>query len=133
MNTKPIVFCGGTCNGSKWRDKLIPLLKIDYFDPVVENWTPECQQKEIEARGASDFVLYVLTPKMTGFFCVAEATDDSNKRPAKTVLCVLEEDEGEIFSEHQLKSIKAIKKMVESNGAKVCGNLEEVAQFVNNS
>lgn len=33
----PKVFLGGTCNGSIWREKLIPLLKIDYFNPVVAN------------------------------------------------------------------------------------------------
>ena len=31
------VFLGGTCNGSDWRKKLIPKLKIDYFNPVVED------------------------------------------------------------------------------------------------
>ena len=34
MNNK--VFLGGTCNNSTWRDELIPQLKIDYFNPVVE-------------------------------------------------------------------------------------------------
>ena len=36
------VFLGGTCNNSKWRDKLIPMLNIDYFNPVVDDWTEEC-------------------------------------------------------------------------------------------
>ena len=40
------VFLGGTCNESTWRVELIPLLKIDYFNPVVEDWTPECQAEE---------------------------------------------------------------------------------------
>ena len=40
------VFLGGTCNNSTWRDTLIPLLKIDYFNPVVDDWTPECQEQE---------------------------------------------------------------------------------------
>ena len=26
------VFLGGTCNGSKWRDEIIKLLEIDYFN-----------------------------------------------------------------------------------------------------
>ena len=43
---KTTVFLGGTCNNSTWRDKLIPLLKIDYFNPVVEDWTEEAQQIE---------------------------------------------------------------------------------------
>ena len=29
------VFLGGTCAESKWREKLIPLLQCDYFNPVV--------------------------------------------------------------------------------------------------
>lgn len=35
------VFLGGTCAGYDWRSKLIPLLKCDYFNPVVKNWTEE--------------------------------------------------------------------------------------------
>jgi len=42
------VFLGGTCNGSKWRDILIPRLKISYFNPVVDNWTEEDYQKELK-------------------------------------------------------------------------------------
>jgi len=30
------VFLGGTCNESTWRDELIPMLEIDYFNPVVD-------------------------------------------------------------------------------------------------
>ncbi len=35
------VFLGGTCNESTWRDRLIKLLKINYFNPVVKDWTPK--------------------------------------------------------------------------------------------
>lgn len=35
------VFLGGTCNESTWREKLIPMLKIDYFNPVVKDWKSE--------------------------------------------------------------------------------------------
>lgn len=31
------VFLGGTCNESTWRDKIIPELLIDYFNPIVED------------------------------------------------------------------------------------------------
>lgn len=37
------VFLGGTCNRSKWRNELIELLEIDYFNPVVKNWNQDCQ------------------------------------------------------------------------------------------
>lgn len=43
------VFLGGTCNNSKWRDELIPNLTVDYFNPVVDDWTPEAAKKEVLA------------------------------------------------------------------------------------
>lgn len=127
------VFLGGTCNGSLWRNQLIPMLKenIDAFNPVVENWTPECQVKEVEERESSDFVIYTITPKMTGVFAIAEVVEDSNKRPSKTIFCVLNEDEDVKFESHQIKSLDAVKKLVKNNGAVVFNTLADVADALN--
>lgn len=129
--TKTKVFLGGTCNNSTWRDKLIPLLKIDYFNPVVDDWTPECQDEEIRQRELCDYCLYTITPKMTGVYSIAEVVDDSNKRPEKTILCVLDEDNESSFSETQIKSLKQVKEMVKNNGANVFDSLEDIASFLN--
>lgn len=86
------VFLGGTCNGSTWREELIPLLGIDYFNPVVEDWTEECMAEERRQREECDYCLYVITPRMAGVYSVAEVVDDSNKRPGNTVFCLLEND-----------------------------------------
>ena len=128
---KTKVFLGGTCNNSTWRDKLIPLLKIDYFNPVVDDWTPECQDEEIRQRELCDYCLYTITPKMTGVYSIAEVVDDSNKRPEKTILCVLDEDDESSFSETQIKSLKQVKEMVKNNGANVFDSLEDIASFLN--
>ena len=128
---KTKVFLGGTCNNSTWRDKLISLLKIDYFNPVVDDWTPECQDEEIRQRELCDYCLYTITPKMTGVYSIAEVVDDSNKRPEKTILCVLDEDNGISFSETQIKSLKQVKEMVKNNGANVFDSLEDIASFLN--
>lgn len=124
------VFLGGTCNGSKWRETLIPLLTIDYFNPVVDNWTPECQQREIKEREICDYCLYVITPKLLGVYSIAEVVDDSNKRPTKTLFCFLEKDEDTMFSDKQIKSLIQVKKMIELNGGSAFGSLEEVAEFL---
>jgi len=87
------VFLGGTCNGSLWRNDLIKDLKIDYFQPQAEDWTPEMMQKEIKQREECDFCLYVITPKMTGVYSIAEVVDDSNKRPGETIFSFLLSDE----------------------------------------
>jgi len=128
---KKKVFLGGTCNESKWRDTLIPMLKIDYFNPVVEDWTPECQAEEIKQRETCDYCLYTITPKMTGVYSIAEVVDDSNKQPDKTMLCVLVKDEEDTFDKHQIKSLQSVVGLVEKNGSKVFSKLEEVANHLN--
>lgn len=129
---KKKVFLGGTCNGSKWREEIKPLLGIDYFDPVCEGeWNEEAYQRELHERKTSDFVMYVITPKMTGVYSIAEVVDDSNKRPEKTLFCYLTSDNGEVFSKAQLKSLIAVAKMVENNGGKAFIDLAEMAKFLN--
>jgi hypothetical protein len=121
------VFLGGTCNSSLWRDQLKPMLCLDYFDPVVKDWTPECQEEEIRQRNTCNFVLYTITKEMLGVYSIAEVVDDSNKRPEKTVFCILPEG----FDKTQLKSLKATAKMVGANGAMTFYSLEDVAQYLN--
>ena len=128
---KTIVFLGGTCNESTWREDLIPNLEIDYFNPVVDDWTPECMKEEEKQRKECDYVLYVITPKMTGVYSIAEVVDDSNKQPEKTVFCVIEKDKDKKFSKAQMKSLEQVKSMVKENRATVCGNLEDVAKYLN--
>ena len=125
------VFLGGTCNNSKWREELIPNLTIDYFNPVVDDWTPEFQEEEIKQKEICKYQLYVLTPKMKGVFSIAEVVDSSNKNPNNTILCVLNEYEGERFEDFQLKSLDALKRLVESNGAFVTDNLKSVYEYLN--
>lgn len=126
------VFLGGTCNGSTWREGLIKNLKINYFQPQQEGWTPEMMEEEIKQREECDFCLYVITPKMTGFYSIAEAVDDSNKSPGKTIFSFLNEDDGETFSEHQQNSLEQTAKMVTKNGAKFLKTFEEIAEYLNN-
>ena len=125
------VFLGGTCNGSNWRELLIPLLKVNFYNPIVEDWTEEAKKEEIRQRKECDWVLYVITPKMTGVYSIAEVVQDSNEKPQKTLFCVLKEDEDKIFNEAQLKSLDAVGEMVKNNGAKVFNTLEEIAEYLN--
>lgn len=54
-------FLGGTCNNSTWRQELISQLSenVDFFNPVVDDWTPECQAREDHAREEAKYVLFV--------------------------------------------------------------------------
>ena len=131
---KVTVFLGGTCADSTWRDELIPMLdseKVEVFNPVVPDWTEECAQREIYHRENDDICLYVITPEGVGFYSYVEVTDDSNKRPERTVLCVLTSANGKTYDRHNEKCALKTMKLVKENGAKICENLEEVAQYLN--
>ena len=125
------VFLCGTCNESKWRDELIKKLKIDYFNPVVDDWTEECYKEELRQREICDYCLYVITPRMTGVYSIAEVIDDSNKRPEKTIFCFLSNDDSKRFVNGQIKSLDKVGVMVENNGGKYFKSLDEVAEFLN--
>ena len=139
------VFLGGTCNESIWRDTLISMLSIEYFNPVVEDWTEECYQEELKQREICDYCLYVITPRLTGTYSIAEVIDDSNKRPGKTIFCFLEHDlsdykmyDGErryiqSFDKGQLKSLDKVGIMVENNGGKYFKSLIGVAEYLNSN
>lgn len=127
---KPRVFLGGTCTSDKnrdYRNELIPLLKCEYFNPVVDEWTEECKQREIEARKECDYVLYVITSDMTGVYSIAEVVDDSNKRPNNTLFMVNYDG----FTKQQINSLKSVENMVKNNGAIVFDNLQEIASYLN--
>lgn len=128
---QPLVFLGGTCNGSTWRSQIIPLLTCDYFDPVVSEWNEAARARELDARAHADIVLYALTPLMEGCYSVAEAVDDSNKRPASTVMVLLAApDGGKEFTSHQLRALRQTGELVKRNGAAYFESLEEAVDFI---
>ena len=112
-------------------DELIKELKIDYFNPVVDDWTEDCMAEEIRQRESCDFALYVITPKMTGVYSIAEVVDDSNKRPKKTLFCVMNVDGDNRFTVGQMRSLDSVGKMVRGNGSQTFKNLDEVKDFLN--
>jgi len=142
------IFMGGTCNESQWReslkdeicrllkcpnnsyDYLLQEKKIDLFNPVVKDWIEECQKKEIEKRKTCDYVLYCITPKMTGVYSIAEAVHDSCVRPKKTLFCYINADGRDEFTEGQIKSLNAVSDLVSRNGATCFKSLDDLAMHI---
>lgn len=106
------VFLGGTCGESDWRGSLTPELEklgIEYFNPVVPDWTPECI--EIENREKNELCnthLYIITPEMKGVYSIAEMTNSVweclSKGSGFVWIGILESD---AWEEHQKKSLQA--------------------------
>ena len=133
---KVTVFLGGTCGDSTWRKDLIPMLEdhIEVFNPQLPkgSWNKEAQALEDYHRENDNICLYVITPETNGFYSFVEVTDDSNKRPEKTVLCVLSEANGTAFEGHNLKCALKTMKLVAQNGVLVFDNLQDLSTYLNN-
>ena len=134
-NTKNIykkhkVFLGGTCENTTWREDLIKLLKIDYFNPVVKNWNETYQieeerQKDIEC----DLQLYVITPEMKGFYTFSEVVEAAINIGERCIFCVLDSENR--FDNKKKKSLDAIIKLIKKYNAKYYNNLNDVAEYLN--
>ena len=131
------VFLGGTCNESTWREFVKARLECDYFDPVVDDWNEEARKRERYEREHCDYVLYTITPRMKGVYSIAEVVDDSNKRPEKTILCIVDKDVDDdlhtiiSFDKAQMKSLEQVGEMVIRNGGGVFNNLDFTVQYLN--
>lgn len=125
------VFLGGTVNGSNWREYIMPRLKIDYFNPVVSVWNDEAYELELYEKRHAKFCLYVVTPKLTGYFSIAEVIDDAFHKPDQTVFCYLKEDQNYTFNELELNTLEDLGQAVLKNGGTWLRNLDEVIDFLN--
>ena len=109
------IFLGGTCNETTWRDELIPKLRkadIDYYNPVVDDWTIEDQvEEERQKEDVCSTHLYYITSEMTGMFSIAEAVHSAHT--AKACIFAFRPNG---FETHQTKSLLAVGRLIESIG-----------------
>ena len=121
------VFLGGTCNESTWRNELIPLLEnagVEYFNPVVDNWTPECQEEEYHQKEICDIHLYLITKKMKGVFSIAEAVASCQFKD-KEVLFAFADFDGE-FDTAEKKSLYAVGHLIVRLGGYCIPDLKDI-------
>lgn len=121
IKTNNIIFLGGTCNESSWREKFISYWKnnksdnienIRLFNPVAEDLTEECRKREDEIKKNAKLNLFVITKEMTGAYSFVEATECSHN--SKVFLAIY--DDSNFFTQSQIKSFNAIGSIIEKNG-----------------
>ena len=115
------IFLGGTCADTTWRDEFIKEIEqfgVQYFNPVVKDWTPECQViEEDEKNNKCDCHLYVITKEMMGTYSIAEIINSAwqavvyGTKVNFVVFAVL--DEG-TWQKHERKSFDAVMRLVKS-------------------
>ena len=132
------IFLGGTCN-STWRKEFIEFLqyeKINYFDPVVEgDWTIEDEKEGTVQKNLCDILLWVITPRMRGFYSPFEIADLANSHANKLWVCFLKHDKDNnnvihSWTVNQRRSIISIQNRLLEKKVKVFNDIYEVHQQV---
>lgn len=125
------IFLGGTCNNTTWRNEIEKCVKVNMFNPVVDDWTEEAQkEEENEKENKCNVHLYVITYKMTGVFSIAEVIDSVHNKNKKTIFHVIPKG----FDEFQVKSLNAVAKLVKLRGgiANIDNQLDVTISILNN-
>ena len=125
------IFLGGTCANTTWRDELIRVIQVPYFNPVVKDWTLECQIEEnYQKANLCNIHLYVITKEMQGVYSIAEVVESVMTSSKVTILHIIPTD----FESHQLKSLRATVDLVRSKGgiAYIDQELNRTARVLNN-
>lgn len=126
-----LVFLGGTCNGSTWRDDFVKMFKQEYYNPVVPNWTPADQQNEEIQKKAATVIMYGITAKQLGFYSFAEMAVSAFRNPDKTIIIAFLDHDGP-FSKPLQASIEAIASLMgDLPNVKVFSNKVKTALYLN--
>ena len=74
-----LVFLGGACNPTTWRqDTAMPMLdsmEISYYNPQVEDWSPDLMEIEAVAKAGAKFLLMVIGTKTRAIASMVEAAE----------------------------------------------------------
>ena len=65
----------GTCGGSEWRDSFMAIYKkldVEFFNPQVEDWTPDCAVAEAEHLAEDAIILFPITSETYATGSLAE-------------------------------------------------------------
>ena len=134
------VFLGGTWNNTTWRNEFINLMKevnpkIRLFNPIVENWTQDCIDLENFVKAHAVYHIYVITPKMTGSYSIAEMIDSVHDKSKKVYIHIMDhdiDDNGEEvkWDPSVRNSLTAVSNMVVSHGGIATSSISEMVEKI---
>ena len=104
---------------------------IKAFNPVVSDWTPECQAIEDMHKAKDDINLFVITPETNSPYSLFEIRVGSVNEPNRTAVCFLDNENGTKFEGQLAKAVKKIEKDLQNSGVPVYDNLNTLAGFLN--
>jgi hypothetical protein len=107
------VFLGGSCNPTVWRKEIaVPLLTeagVSFYNPQVDNWTPDLVEIEAEAKRDSRVLLFIIDNKTRAMAGMLEAAEyiGSGRRVVLVIHTVLPDTVigGSVCSPEEIKDL----------------------------
>lgn len=137
MNNGYDVFLGGTCNGSTWRDTFITKMKetnksIKCYNPVVDAWTQECIYLENFIKLNAPYHVYVITPRISGVYSIAEMVESAMTKYIKTFFCILDTDNdlSYHFDASMINSLTAVSNLLVYHHATKTNSIDELVKKI---
>ena len=134
------IFLGGTTNGSTWRNEFIQLVSeinpnLKYFNPVVPNWTQECIDLENFVKAHATYHVYVLTPRLVGYYSIAEMVESVHTSGKKVFFYIQEEDVDDSGNPFKWQlgprnSLTVIGNLLKSHGAIEAKNMNDLVSKI---
>lgn len=137
------VFLGGSCDPTTWRqDVAIPFLEEEgchYYNPQVEDWSPDLMKIEAEAKLTSAVLLFVLDSQTRALATLNEIIEFSVRGQQKVII-VMDfvaagtEIEGQCLTSEEAQDINRARSRMASlarrRGAEVCNSLALALRLV---
>lgn len=127
------VYLGGVRGDASWRNRIKPMLTVDYFDPIGSDPEEDFNQHE-----SCDIILHIITPGNCKDFSVDEMREvieeviqDSETFPEKTIVSIIKYDDGLSFSIEQYDYISESFHTMSKNGSTVFPFINDAIEKIN--
>lgn len=102
------IFLGGSCNPTTWRQTIaIPYLEtkgISYYNPQVDNWTPEIVNLERKAKQSANILLFVIDRQTRSTVSIVESAFMAGGKRKLVIVMYPFEHHDEILNIEALRS-----------------------------
>lgn len=130
LNIARRVFIAGRGDYGNWRSDIKRLLgeAVDTIESAGRGMINA--QRDAFEKEHADSIVFVITPSALSTFDLANAVNESNKRPEKTIVCFLSAGSEWMHDPRRYAELAEIRAILEANGATCVNSLTEIAEKI---
>jgi len=124
------VFIAGRGDYGNWRSEIKRLLGDNVITAESSGRGLVNAQHDAFEKEHADAIVFVITPSALSTFDLANAVNESNKRPEKTIVCFLSAGNEWMHDPRRYAELSEVRAILESNGARCLNGLAEITELI---